>query len=105
MNYIVSADELENIDFAPGNTVKEVLQNVRTLLTTIRYETPLDRELGIPGEVVDKPMPQSEAILSSVIFSEIKKYEPRAELQSISFTRGMEGKLVPKVEVRINESE
>lgn len=93
------------IDFAPASLVEEVLQNVRTILSTVKYSVPLDREFGISGTAVDLPMPQAKAVLSVEIFTAVKRYEPRAIIQSINFTGEETGKLVPTLEVRIVGSE
>ena len=93
------------VDFAPGSLVEEVLQNVRTILSTVKYSVPLDREFGISGTVVDLPMSQVKAMLSGEIFATVKRYEPRAVIQSINFSGGETGKLVPTLEVRIVGSE
>ena len=51
MSYIVNGDDAWDIDFAPKNVVEEVVQNVRTIITTIKYSIPMDREFGIDGSV------------------------------------------------------
>ena len=81
------------VEFAPASLVEEVLQNVRTILSTVKF--------GISGTAVDLPMPQAKAVLSGEIFTAVKRYEPRAIIQSISFSGEETGKLVPTLEVRI----
>ena len=103
--YIVTAKDLKRINFAPSSVVEEVLQNVRTLLNTIRGEVVLDRAFGMPADIVDMPIQKAQAALSSAIFTQIKRYEPRATVVQISFKGGVSGKLDPVVEVRIHETE
>ena len=104
MSYLVTANKKPSIDFAPDSTVAEVLQNIQTILTTIKGEVPLDREFGISGEVIDMPMPRAQAVWSNEIFNQVKKYEPRARIESITFQGEETGKLIPTVEVSISES-
>ena len=104
MAYLVTANDKPKIDFAPENEVIEVLQNVRTILSTIKYEIPLNRQFGMDGSIIDLPIQQAQAKWSAEIFSQVKQYEPRAIIESISFTAELDGKLVPTVEVRINET-
>lgn len=104
MSYLLTANQKPTINLAPKTTVEEVLQNVRTIISTIRYEIPLDRGFGINGDVIDMPMQQAQAKLTQEIFRAVRQYEPRAIIESISFTSDASGKMVPKVEVSIRET-
>ena len=102
---IITGNERPAIDFAPATVAEEIVQNVRTILTTIKYEIPLDREFGIDGSHVDKPMPQAQALITSEIIRQIRRYEPRAAIKKITFTGELDGRLTPRVEVTIHETE
>lgn len=102
MAYLVNANKQPAIDFAPDTVVEEVLQNVRTILTTIKGSIPLDREFGIDGEVVDLPINVAKAKLTNEIFRAIRIYEPRAVIESITFDGELSGRLLPTLEVSIN---
>lgn len=105
MSYRVTATgPPKSINLAPSSVAEEVLQNVRTLLTTIKYQIPLDRAFGIDGSAIDLPMPRAQAFLTNEIFTAIRRYEPRARIEKISFTGDGSGRLVPTVEVSINET-
>lgn len=104
-NYIVTPNDNVKVNFAPANVREEVIQNVRTLLSTVKWTIPLARDLGISGDVVDMPILQAKAKLTQEIIQCLKTYEPRAQVQKIEFDGDISGKLVPKVEVRIIESE
>jgi hypothetical protein len=104
MSYIVKGDDVFEIDFAPKTVVEEVLQNVRTIVTTIRYSIPLDRAFGIDGSVVDLPINVAQAKLTNEIFRAIKRYEPRAVIESITFKGEETGRLIPTLEVSVNET-
>ena len=104
MSYLLAANQKPAIDLAPKTTVEEVLQNVRTIISTIKYEIPLDRGFGIDGDVIDMPMQQEQAKLTQEIFRAVRQYESRAIIESISFTGDASGKMVPKVEVSIRET-
>lgn len=105
MSVIIAANEKPSIDFAPATVVDEVVQNVRTILSTIQYEIPLDRAFGIDGSAVDQPMPQAKALLTTNIIQQVQRYEPRAVIEKITFDGGLDGRLTPMVEVTINETE
>lgn len=104
MSYLLTANEKPAIDLAPKTTVEEVLQNVRTIISTIKYEIPLDRDLGIDGDVIDMPMQQAQAKLTQEIFRAVRQYEPRAIIESISFSGDESGRLMPTLEVSIRET-
>lgn len=102
MAYIVAGSDAPQIDFFPATVAEEVLQNVRTIITTIKYSIPLDREFGIDGAVVDLPINVAQAKLTNEIFRAVRRYEPRAVIESISFKAEETGRLVPIVGVSIN---
>ena len=102
MAYLVAASKEPSIDFAPGTVVEEVLQNVRTIITTIKGSIPLDRAFGIDGEVVDLPINVARAKLTNEIFRAIRLYEPRAVIEGITFEADLNGRLSPTVEVSVN---
>ena len=102
MAYIIQMKETPEIDFAPATVVEEVIQNVRTIVTTIKYSIPLDREFVINGSVVDLPINVAKARLTNEIFRAVRRYEPRAVIESITFKGEETGRLIPTVEVSIN---
>ncbi len=104
MSYLLAANQKPAIDLAPKTTVEEVLQNVRTIISTIKYEIPLDRGFGIDGDVIDMPMQQAQAKLTQEIFRAVRQYEPRAIIEFISFSGNESGRLTPKLEVSIRET-
>ncbi|MBQ9564305.1 MAG: GPW/gp25 family protein [Synergistaceae bacterium] len=83
--------------------VEEVLQNVQTFLCTHRGSVVLDREFGIDGSVVDRPIPKARAIITSDILRNLSRYEPRVKVLSVTFDGdGIDGVLAPKVKVQVN---
>ncbi len=103
MNYLIETDK--NVNFSPQNEVEEVLQNVRTILSTHKGSVPLDRDFGIDSSYVDTPMPVAKAKLASEIMKAVQKYEPRATITKIDFTGDLNGTLKPRIEVSINGTE
>ena len=97
------------VDFAPDGEVSEVLQNVRTILSTRKGSVPLDRDFGLTWEHIDKPMPVAQMLMRSEVIDLIERYEPRAQVVSVDFeqtpTDEMDGVLRPRVVVQIGEEE
>lgn len=103
MTYEISGGEMPPLNLAPVTLAEEVLQNVRMIISTVKYSVPMDREFGIDGTVVDRPINIAKAHLSNEIFRAVRRYEPRAEIASIDFEGDESGRLIPKITVRINE--
>ena len=99
--YEINAASPYPISLIPDTELAEILQNVQTIISTMKGTIPLDREFGIDGRVIDLPMHVAQAKLSNEIFQAIKHYEPRVTNEDISFTATLEGRLVPKVKVSV----
>jgi phage baseplate assembly protein W len=84
--------------------VPEVMQNVRTILTTRRGAVPLARDFGLSFEFLDSPINITRAKAEQEIFLQLKKYEPRAILKQIVWeTDVISGQISPSVKVEINQ--
>ena len=77
-------------------------QNVRFLLSTPKFTVPLDRDFGLSQRFIDKPLPVAESLFRAEILDAIEKYEPRVEVENVTFEQGDTlGMLIPRVEVNI----
>lgn len=107
MQIDVSA-RLDGIDFAPKDILTEIIQNVRTIISTTQFSVPLDRRFGIDGTVIDLPLPVAMARISAEVIRAITEYEPRCRVVSVDFesteaTDAEEGHLLPKVSIGIKD--
>ena len=93
-----------NVNFAPENEVVEILQNVITICMTQKYSVPMDRELGVEGEFLDEAVSKLRAKFKGEIVRAVKKFEPRARVTAIDFTTDLNGKVIPRIKVRILEA-
>lgn len=97
--------QLGPINFAPATAVEEILQNVRTIITTPKFSVPLDRDFGLTMTMLDDPMPAAQAKLTAEIIAAIHRWERRVRVTNVSYVEGvgdaMDGRLIPKVRVRI----
>lgn len=106
MAYTVKAYALEKINLAPEDTTEEVLQNVAVILSTPKFSVPLERGLGLAQRFLDKPIPAAQSILISEVLEAIEEFEPRAEVENVTFELGdRPGTLIPIVEVKIIDGE
>ena len=91
----------DKINFAPADIVEEVLQNVLTICTTIKFSVPLDREVGVAADFVDEPVNRVRARFASEVINAVRKFEPRARVTRINFDGNYDGAVYPRVFVRI----
>lgn len=107
MNYSVSLNSV--IDFAPSSEVAEILQNIRTILSTRKGTVPLDREFGLSWGHLDKPHSIAKSLMKVEVIDAINKYEPRASVIAVEFDESAEdamvGLLKPRVIVSIGEED
>ena len=95
------------VNFAPQTTVEEILQNVRTILSTTIGSVPLYRTFGVSWDLLDMPTPVSLALMKTIVIDAINRFEPRAQVESIRYEEStvelMEGLLKPIVVISIDE--
>ncbi|GAV21618.1 GPW/gp25 family protein [Carboxydothermus pertinax] len=92
------------IDFAPSSKIAEILQNVRTIISTPKYSVPLNREFGVTISWLDDPLPVAQARLMNEIITAVLEWEPRVSVTQVIFDGDpQEGVLRPKVRVRLVE--
>lgn len=87
--------------------ITEILQNVRTILDTIKGTVPFDREFGLNITFLDRPLPAAMAEFRGESISAIERLEPRVSVTSVDFVakpdEAMDGKLYPVVSVNIKD--
>ena len=94
--------ESEFISFYPSTELEEILQNVTTILSTIRGSVPLDRAFGISANFLDAPMNIAKTKLIMAITEAVPEQEPRANVLEVIFDGdGQIGKLQVKVKLDI----
>jgi len=94
----------KEIKFAPLTEIEEIIQNVRTIITTPIYSVPLDRLFGTKQEMLDLPMPVAQARLSAEIVQAVQRFEPRVIVTEVSYSsEGIDGRLHPIVRFKIKE--
>jgi hypothetical protein len=92
--------KVKPINFGATGT-EEILQNVRMILATPAYSCPMDREFAWDPNV-DAPINVAQARQTARIVDAIRRYEPRAQVASVSFTAdSLNGALKPVVRVRV----
>lgn len=101
--YIIDTTKSTDINLAPASIPEEILQNLYFLYSTIEYDVPLDRALGLNASYLDRPIEAAKQVMIADIYDKTEEYEPRVKINSIRFAGdGLTGILRPIVEVEIN---
>jgi phage baseplate assembly protein W len=90
------------LDFG-ATGIKEILQNVRMILSTAEYSCPLNRGFAWNPDV-DAPINIVQAKQIHRLIEAVKKYEPRAQVVNVAFQGSEDGMLKPIVRVRIDDN-
>lgn len=102
MSYIIDLGETVSLS-QESDTVREVLQNIRLILSTPKGSVPLYREFGLSQTFIDKPLPVARNLLAVAVQDAIETFEPRAQFLDVTVRAdpAHPGRLVPIVEVEI----
>lgn len=99
--YIVTLNP-KKINFMPESEVVEILQNVYTILSTMRYTAPLYREFGASATYLDDPHEIAKMKHTREVMEIVEMYEPRAFIVEILYySSEIDGKIYPAVKVRL----
>jgi hypothetical protein len=104
--YKVSASDDAALELGAANTVKSVMQNIKIIITTRKGTVPTYRDFGVDMDFLDLPLPGAEQRARVAIREAVEQWEPRATVTGITFGRdGASGRLIPTVEVEINDEQ
>lgn len=99
--YIVTMNP-KKINFMPENEIVEVLQNVYTILSTLKFTTPLYREFGTSSDYLDDPHAISKMKHTREVMEVVELYEPRVFVVEVNYySDEISGKIYPAVKVRL----
>lgn len=90
------------IDFGASG-LSEIVQNVKTILSTPIGSVPLDRAFGLDLSPLDAPTPLTQAELTPLIIEAVETYEPRVVVGEVSYKADGQGTLTPLVTLELAE--
>ncbi len=76
----------------PKSELEEIIQNVKTIISTPKGSVPLMRDFGVDWQVIDTLTPELELKLKEEIFTQIERWEKRAKVTKISILPDKDGK-------------
>ena len=77
MSYTIDTTKEEQININPATVEEEVIQNLWFLYSSIEYDVPLDRALGLNATYIDKPIETAKALATTDIYDKTEQYEYR----------------------------
>lgn len=84
-----------------------IVQNIRIIVTTLAYSTPLDRAFASTGSFIDAPTPYAVARKVAELTEAIEAKEPRVRITSITYSptvgNEMQGRVYPKIHFVLKE--
>ena len=92
----------------PDKITSEILSIYESLTgrtLTQKYTVPMDRLLGMSGEALDEAVSRVRAKYKREVVEAVKKYEPRARVSAIDFRADLNGRIVPRIRVKIVSAE
>lgn len=102
MQIIDVTSTLDGIELFPKDELTEILQNVRTIITTVKGTVPLDRDFGVDASIIDMPLTVARPLIIKEVKEAIERYEPRAKFIEMMWNGNYgEGIMTPTVKVAI----
>lgn len=93
------------VELAAGSTAEaaDVIRCLDCLYGTRPGEQALDREFGISGDALSRPIEQAKSLLAAEIIRKTARYEPRARVLRVEWTESnaRRGELKPKVVIEL----
>jgi len=83
----------------PKSEIEEIIQNVKTILSTPKGSVPLMRDFGVNWEIIDILTPELEMKMKEEIFSQIERWEKRAKVKKVSLKASSEGKVEAEITI------
>jgi phage baseplate assembly protein W len=85
--------------------LRELAQNVKTIMSTWRATVFLDRRFGTDSQIIDQPVNTLIASLIMDLTEQIERYEPRVSVVSVTLQNSdaSGGHLIPLAQIRVNE--
>lgn len=77
---------------------REIIRNVKTILTTPLGTCPLYRDFGLDMSYLDRPMDLAQNLFALAAMEAVERWEPRVQVTSVTFEAdATDGRLKAKV--------
>lgn len=105
MTYTIDFGEGMTLSLAPSTKAEEIIQQIYTLVSTVRGTVPCYRDYGVDSTYLHRPINVAKTLYASAIVSAIKQYVPDVTVDRVTFSDDAEhsSTLIPILEVSFNE--
>lgn len=80
---IMISSKQGKINYAPQNTLEEIVENVKMILRVFKEEQPLNRDFALNSDFIDKNINIVENEIASHLIDIFYKYEKRVKLKQV----------------------
>ena len=86
----------------PETELEEIIQNVKTIVSTPKGSVPLMRDFGVSWQVIDTLTPELEMKIKEEIYLQVERWEKRAKLKKVNISSKQDG--ISEISVTIETS-
>lgn len=97
---ILTINSADQIDWTATGT-DQIKNNILNILRTRRGEVPYLPGLGLTPDYVDSPALQARAAMEQDIRTQLSKWEPSANLESLTVTADENGNYIAEAVIRL----
>ncbi len=91
-----------NLPWFNAKGTDRIIQNVKNILNTYKYEVAYNRNLGMSPDIIDGDKDTIESLVINDLYDNIKRYEPRATLKAVSVKEiTADGRVIAEIEIEI----
>ena len=91
-----------NLPWFEAKGTDRIIQNVQNIVNTYKYEVAYMRGFGMSPEAVHTDVETMKSIITEDLLDNIREYEPRAKLISVTVTEiSADGRVVAVVQIEI----
>ena len=76
----------------PQTELEEIIQNVKTILSTPKGSVPLMRDFGVSWDLIDTITPELELKIKEEVFTQVERWEKRAKVKKVAVETAQDGK-------------
>lgn len=99
---IRSNTDITSLPYRNLDRTDRIVQNIRNILNTYKYEVAYNRDLGISPDIIDKDAETIKSMVMADLFDNIKKYEPRVTLKAVDITEiSTDGKITATIKIEV----
>lgn len=99
---IDTSDHSNNLPWFEAKGTDRIIQNIKNIVNTYKYEVAYMRNFGMSPDAIDKDVETMKSIITEDLLDNIKEYEPRATLRAVTVKEiSADGGVIAVVQIEI----